>query len=94
MTTPFVLKPGRIPLRTLRELWSSDRQIALDSDCRSHLSASERVVASKIDAGETIYGVNTGFGSLATTAIDTSQLQAHQRAVVLACTAGDWSDVR
>ena len=88
MTTPFVLKPGRIPLRTLRELWSSDRQIALDSGCRTQLSASERVVAAKIDAGDTIYGVNTGFGSLATTAIDTSQLQVLSRAVVLGCATG------
>jgi histidine ammonia-lyase len=88
MTTPYELKPGPIPLDTLRALGSSDRPIVLDETCRSRITASEKAVAARIEAGDKIYGVNTGFGSLATTAIEEDQLGELQERVVLACATG------
>jgi histidine ammonia-lyase len=62
-----VLIPGRLTLVQLRRLCSAgDLQVALDPQCRTAIRASAEVVR-KATVGEApVYGVNTGFGKLAT----------------------------
>ena len=55
------------------------------------IDAARRVVASVVEHGETVYGVNTGFGLLASKRIPEQDLQELQRRLVLshACGVGD-----
>jgi histidine ammonia-lyase len=41
-----------------------------------------------VEAGEPVYGINTGFGKLATVLIDAADLQILQRNIVLSHAAG------
>ncbi|HET6224177.1 MAG TPA: aromatic amino acid lyase, partial [Dongiaceae bacterium] len=87
-TTPFLLKPGRLSLADLRALYDSDRRIKLAPGCWRAVEASARTVADVIRERRTVYGVNTGFGSLARTRIADDQLSELQRRLVLSHAAG------
>ncbi len=61
----------------------------LGDEVRTQMQASQRWVAETVDAGETvIYGVNTGFGPLATTSIEPHQTRKLSRNLILNCLAG------
>ena len=89
-----VLTPGRLTLDALRQLWSLPHQIALDPAARAGIDASAATVARVLAHGDTVYGVNTGFGLLARTRIDDARLSELQRALVLSHSAGTgaWLD--
>jgi histidine ammonia-lyase len=87
-TQPFLLKPGRLSLADLRALYDSDRRIKLAPGCWRAVEASARTVADVIRERRTVYGVNTGFGSLARTRIADDQLSELQRRLVLSHAAG------
>jgi histidine ammonia-lyase len=66
--TPELLVPGELTLAQLRRLWDAPEipQLTLAPGCRPAIRASAAVVA-RATAGEApVYGVNTGFGKLAT----------------------------
>jgi histidine ammonia-lyase len=84
---PFQLTPGRLELAQLRAFWRAPRRVALDPACHGAIEASARTVASVLAEGRSVYGINTGFGSLADTTIDTDQVTELQRRLVLShCT--------
>jgi histidine ammonia-lyase len=87
-TTPFLLKPGKLSLSDLRALYDSDGRIKLAPGCWRAVEASARTVADVIRERRTVYGVNTGFGSLARTRIADDQLSELQRRLVLSHAAG------
>jgi histidine ammonia-lyase len=62
--------------------------VKLSPDCIAGIEASARTVREVIDQGRIIYGVNTGFGLLATTIIPTSELEHLQHSIVLSHAAG------
>ncbi len=66
--------------------------VELDDSCRRGVNASARVVQSIIEDGQTVYGVNTGFGRLANTSIERDKLEQLQRNLVMShCTGvGDY----
>ena len=82
------LVPGRLALSELREIWSAPVRIGIDSGARSGVDAAAAVVQTMLSSGRTVYGVNTGFGLLARTRIDTARLAELQRALVLSHSAG------
>ena len=68
-----MLNPQAIDLATLRQLWSAAPARLDDAAVRRVAEAAtsvERIVAS----GDTVYGVNTGFGLLANTRIPDDRL--------------------
>lgn len=67
-----------------------DENTSLELDARSTavISASEKVIQSIIDKNQTVYGINTGFGLLANTRINTNDLEELQRSIVLSHAAG------
>ena len=69
MTGPIVLEPGNIQLEQLRLLAQDNTTIALDPSCRVSIRASAATVASAATSDIAVYGVNTGFGKLASTRI-------------------------
>src|SRR5262245_24991647 len=84
----LVLTPGRLTLATLRRLWTAPAALALDTAARATIDASAATVARVLAHGDTVYGVNTGFGLLARTRIDDARLSELQRALVLSHSAG------
>src|SRR4029079_18967612 len=79
---PFELTPGRLTLAQLRSLWDRPKRIAVDAAAKPAVDAAARTVDRVIASGETVYGVNTGFGLLARTRIDDARLAELQRALV------------
>ncbi len=84
---PFQLTPGTLTLSQLRSFWRNPRPVALDPGCHDAIEASAETVASVLREGRSVYGINTGFGSLAGTTIESSQVVELQRRLVLShCT--------
>ncbi|NDP43476.1 MAG: histidine ammonia-lyase, partial [Aromatoleum sp.] len=82
------LSPGRLTLPLLRDLWTAPRRFAIDASARPAVDAAAKTVDRVIASGQTVYGVNTGFGLLARTRIDDARLVELQRALVLSHSAG------
>ncbi|WP_373356312.1 histidine ammonia-lyase [Pseudoroseicyclus sp. CXY001] len=73
----LTLTPGATPLATLRAIWEG-APARLDPAARGPVEAAARMVAEAAAGEAAIYGVNTGFGKLASVRIapgDTAQLQ-------------------
>jgi histidine ammonia-lyase len=84
----FTLTPGQLTLEDIKKLLNEDATIELDKNCYDKITASEKTVADIILKNKTVYGINTGFGSLANTKIDTDNLLILQRSIVLSHAAG------
>lgn len=84
----FMLTPGDLNIDDLKYLLNESTTITLHPDCHDAIYASEEVVASIIASGKTVYGINTGFGSLAKTRINIDDLETLQRSIVLSHAAG------
>jgi histidine ammonia-lyase len=87
----LALGAERLTLDRLVEVARQGRPVTLAAAARARMDAS-RAVIEKIAAGgpETprVYGVNTGFGALAETSIDTDQIRELQRNLVRSHAAG------
>ena len=62
--------------------------ITLDPACAARVEASARAVDAIIAKGDPVYGINTGFGKLASVRIEAADLAALQRNIVLSHAAG------
>src|SRR5262245_45684328 len=85
--TDIVLHPGTTPLAAWRAIYAGGAA-RLDRACRPQVAKSADAVAHIVDAGEPVYGINTGFGKLATVRIDKADLAALQRNIVLSHATG------
>ena len=85
---PLQLRPGRLTLPDLRRIWSERSTLAVDPAAKTGVDAAAATVAQVIHEGRTVYGVNTGFGLLARTRIDSARLSELQRALVRSHSAG------
>ena len=84
----LTLRPGALALTDLRRLWTAPLALSLDSAAKRAVDAAAETVRRVIAAGNTVYGVNTGFGLLARTRIDDARLAELQRSLVLSHSAG------
>ena len=74
-----VLIPGELTLAQLRRLCASERlQVELDPACRANIRASADLVREATEGDAPVYGVNTGFGKLASTRIARQDLAVLQ----------------
>jgi histidine ammonia-lyase len=88
MPTSFVLTPGKLTLAKLADCENAGAKVRLDRRSIPGIAAAADLVAS-IAKGETrVYGVNTGFGILARTAIPPEKVRELQRCLVLSHAAG------
>jgi len=85
---PLLLLPGRLTLSDLRRVWAASLPLAVDAGARAAVDLAAATIARVVAAGDTVYGVNTGFGLLARTSIGTDRLAELQRALVLSHSAG------
>ncbi|HXG80679.1 MAG TPA: histidine ammonia-lyase [Sphingomicrobium sp.] len=86
----ITLNPEAIDLATLRQLWQG-APCKLDDASLDRIRASTAAVERIVASGETVYGVNTGFGLLANTRIPADRLAELQRNLILShsCGLGD-----
>jgi histidine ammonia-lyase len=81
------LNPENISLDQLRQLWSG-AEAHLDDASMQRVSESAASVDRIVAGGETVYGVNTGFGLLANTRIPDDRLAELQTNLILSHSAG------
>ena len=81
------LDPTNIDLSTLRQLWQGT-PCKLDDASLDRIRASAASVERIVASGETVYGVNTGFGLLANTRIPPERLAELQRNLILSHSCG------
>ena len=83
----LTLNPEAIDLAALRKLWQGEAA-SLDAASIDRVRASAASVERIVAGGETVYGVNTGFGLLANTRIPDDRLAELQTNLILSHSAG------
>ncbi len=81
------LDPENVTLEQLRELWAG-APARLDDASMKRVAAAAASVERIVASGETVYGVNTGFGLLANTPIPRERLAELQTNLILSHSAG------
>lgn len=84
----FNIKPRQLSLQDCRFIYENEVQFELDPNCFDVINQSAKVVQTVIDEKRTVYGINTGFGLLASTSIPDDKLQLLQESLVLSHAAG------
>lgn len=84
----LVLTPGQVDLALLRRIHAGGLQLALDPSVTAGMLAAQAAVQHIVDNDEVVYGINTGFGKLASTRIGNDHLAELQRNLVLSHSVG------
>ncbi|ABE42996.1 histidine ammonia-lyase [Polaromonas sp. JS666] len=87
-TSTHILHPGRVSLALLRSIHAGGVQLALAPEARAGLLAAQATVQRIVDEDQVVYGINTGFGKLASTKIAPNRLVELQRNLVLSHSVG------
>lgn len=87
----MLLQPGQVSLAQLETLWRDSPAARLDDDALTAVDRSAAKIAAAVAGDDAIYGVNTGFGKLASIRIDAADTKALQRNLILShcCGVGD-----
>ncbi|WP_111734782.1 histidine ammonia-lyase [Roseovarius amoyensis] len=83
-----VLTPGCATLDQLERIWREGRAATLDRSVQPDVEAAAQLVACAAAGEEAVYGVNTGFGKLASVKIPPEQTEALQRNLILSHCCG------
>ncbi|WP_058535308.1 histidine ammonia-lyase [Legionella saoudiensis] len=91
MSEHFILEPGQLTLHSIKQILSNQLPCSLASHAFEVINTSHQTVKKVIQDKKTVYGINTGFGSLANQTIPTEKLKQLQRNIVLshACGTGE-----
>ncbi|AOA58360.1 histidine ammonia-lyase [Acinetobacter larvae] len=84
----LLMQPGKLTLAALRQVYFHPVTVQLDDSASAAIEASVTCVENIIQEGRTAYGINTGFGLLASTKIANHDLEKLQRSLVLSHAAG------
>ena len=87
----LTLSPGTTSLATLETLWRSGASARLDPAAREGVEAAAALVRAAAEGAAAVYGVNTGFGKLASVRIAAADTATLQRNLILShcCGVGD-----
>ena len=80
--------PGGLTLEELRAFTHGGRHVRVDQACWPAVDAAAEVVERAARGGAPVYGINTGFGKLATVRIAPDQIEELQRRLVLSHMCG------
>lgn len=91
----ITLQPGATTLDQLETIWRSGCAVKLNPDARSNIEASAKLVAKAAADSKAVYGVNTGFGKLASVKIAVEDTVLLQRNLILShcCGVGEALDI-
>ena len=84
----LTLRPGEVSLAQLERIWREDLPVKLDGAARAAVNASAARIARAAQGDEAVYGVNTGFGKLASIRIAPEDTATLQRNLVLSHCCG------
>lgn len=87
----FILEPGKLTLQSIQHIFKQQVPLTLARNALDAIQKSQQVVQKVILDKKRVYGINTGFGSLANQTIDAENLKQLQRNIVLshACGTGE-----
>ncbi|MFI4919599.1 MAG: histidine ammonia-lyase [Legionellales bacterium] len=88
MSDYFMLYPGQLTLESIKKTLDLKQACMLSDDARVLIDASHQTVKKVLKDKKTVYGINTGFGSLANQTISTEHLKQLQRNIVLSHACG------
>jgi histidine ammonia-lyase len=86
--TNITIAPGHLSFADMAAALEGPLKISFGEDHLKGVDASAAVIANIVAKGETVYGVNTGFGLLASQKISTEDLATLQKNLVLSHAAG------
>lgn len=78
----------KLTLQQLREIWSGKANVTLAAADYAQIDASAAAVTKALATGAALYGINTGFGKLASKRINDADLAQLQRNLVLSHAVG------
>lgn len=78
----MMLRPGHLQLEDLQRLHTGEVSLRLDPQAIGPIQAGAAAVRTAASGGAAVYGVNTGFGKLASTRIEQADLQALQQRLI------------
>ncbi|MCM2505007.1 histidine ammonia-lyase [Aureimonas altamirensis] len=84
----IILTPGRVTLATLESIYRGSGPITLDAAFRPAIAAAAARIAEIAGGAEAVYGVNTGFGKLASVRIAAGDVATLQRNLILSHCCG------
>ena len=87
IASTLTLLPGQVPLAQWRAIYRGATP-TLDASSAPSVQASAETVERIVAKGEPVYGINTGFGKLASVRIPAEDLETLQRNIVLSHAAG------
>ena len=90
----MILQPGQTTLSQLEDIWRNRLNAKLDRGARADVEAAEAIVKRAAAGEEAVYGINTGFGKLASVKIPPEQTADLQRNLILShcCGVGEALD--
>ena len=81
--TTLTLIPGSVTLADLAKIYWSEAAVRLDPVCRPAIERAQACIAKAVAGTEAVYGVNTGFGKLASVKIASKDTASLQRYLIL-----------
>ena len=88
-----ILLDQPLALSALREVYEKPVILALSEKTKARIDAGARIIAKIVEGGSVVYGVNTGFGLLASKVVGRDDLEALQRNLVLSHACGVGNDL-
>jgi histidine ammonia-lyase len=85
---PLEIHPGRLTLDVLQAIHAGGVELTLASAARAAIRASAAIVQRAAQGDAAVYGVNTGFGKLASTRIEAGQLATLQMNLIRSHSVG------
>ena len=84
----MILNPGQVSLSTLEDIWRGDDPVTLDPMAKPQVDRAAALVAQAAAQAAPVYGVNTGFGKLASRKIAPEDTETLQRNLILSHCCG------
>lgn len=88
MPKQYILEPGFLTLEAIKNVLQEQQQCILSQNALSLIHASHQTVQRVLANKKVVYGINTGFGSLANQRISAEHLKQLQRNIVLSHACG------
>ena len=92
----IVLTPGGTNLESLEKIWLGTEEVCLDESVKGQIIKAHAIVAEASNGSDAVYGVNTGFGKLASVKIEKENTALLQKNLVLShcCGVGEALDTQ
>lgn len=84
----LILKPGATSLVELEAIYRNKKAVKLDRAAKAAVDIAAQQIAAAVNAGDPVYGVNTGFGKLANVKVAAEDTATLQRNLILSHCCG------